>query len=91
MGNISYNLDLVTPIFIDFIKNINMEFSQWIQYNGIELENDTIYFKFKSSQNSLNFKVYGGLNNDNIYYLLKGKTSLIFNHFENVKNQNLKP
>jgi hypothetical protein len=87
MKNISYNLDLVTPIFIDFIKNINMEFSQWIKYNGVELENDTIYFKFKSSQNSLNFKIYGGLNNDNIYYLLKGKTTLIYTHFENVKNQ----
>lgn len=87
MRNINYNLDLVTPTFLNYIKNMSLEFSQWIQYNGVELDNDNIYFLFKSSQNSLSFKVYGGKNINDIYLLLKGKTNLIFNHFENLKNQ----
>ena len=89
MQKINYFLQVCEPMFLYFIKNMRPELSEFIQYNGVELEGDQIYFKFKSSQNSLCFKIYGGLNTGNSFYLLKGKTNEIFNFFANLKRNNI--
>lgn len=89
MGDISHNLEVAKPNFLYFIKNMNQELSQWIQYNGVDEDGSKIFFKFKSSQNSLNFKVYGGVNVSNIYELLSGKSNEIYNYFKMLKYNNL--
>lgn len=86
MKNIKHNLNLATPEFKYFIKNMNPEISQWFQYCGVEIENKSrIIFKFKSSQKNLFFAVYAGVNTGNIYFLLRGKTNEIYNYFRNLK------
>lgn len=89
MKDINYNLEIAKPNFLYFIKNMDKELSQWIQYNGVEVDGSDIFFKFKSSQNSLNFKIYGGVNINEIYYLLSGKTNEIYNFFKKLKYENL--
>lgn len=89
MKDINYNLEIAKPNFLYFIKNMDRELSQWIQYNGVEVDGSDIFFKFKSSQNSLNFKIYGGVNINEIYYLLSGKTNEIYNFFKKLKYENL--
>ena len=89
MKDINYNLEIAKPNFLYFIKNMDRELSQWIQYNGVEVDGSDIFFKFKSSQNSLNFKIYGGVNINEIYYLLSGKSNEIYNFFKKLKYENL--
>lgn len=89
MEDINHNLEVAKPNYLYFIKNMNKELSQWIQYNGVEVEGSRIYFKFKSSQNSLRFKVYGGMDVNEIYYLLNGKSNEIYNYFKNLKYENM--
>ena len=86
---IIYHLDLAKPNFLYFIKNINNEISQYIQYIGLENDNGKIYFKFKSSQNSLNFKIYAGQDINNSYYILKSKTNEIYHFFRKLKNDTI--
>ena len=85
MKDIKHNLEVAKPNFLYFIKNMDQELYQWIQYNGVEIEGSKIFFKFKSSQNSLNFKVYGGVNINDIYYLLRGKSNEIYDYFKKLK------
>jgi hypothetical protein len=84
-SDISHNLEVAKPSFIFFIKNMNEELSKWIQYNGVETEGSRIMFKFKSSQNSLNFKIYGGVNISDIYDILQVNTNKIYDYFKEVK------
>ena len=86
MEKIKHNLDVATPEFKYFIKNMNPEISQWFQYCGTEIKNDSsIVFKFKSSQKNLTFTIYAGVNTNNIYFLLRGKTNEISDYFRNLK------
>lgn len=89
MKDISHNLEVAKPRFLYFIKNMSPELSQWIQYNGVEIDGSKIFFKFKSSQNSLSFKVYGGVNVNDVYYLLNGKSNEIYEYFRNLKYENI--
>jgi hypothetical protein len=68
---------------------MNEELSRWIQYNGVEKDGSKIFFKFKSSQNSLSFKVYGGVNINDIYELLMGKSNEIYDYFKELKYNNI--
>jgi len=86
--DINHNLEVAKPNFLYFTKNMNQELSQWIQYNGVEKDGSKIFFKFKSSQNSLNFKVYGGVDVNNIYELLSGKSNEIYEYFKKLKYDN---
>jgi len=86
--DINHNLEVAKPNFLYFTKNMNQELSQWVQYNGVEQDGSKIFFKFKSSQNSLNFKVYGGVNVNNIYELLMGKSNEIYDYFKKLKYDN---
>ncbi len=88
MEQIEHNLKITEPIFLYFIKNMDYELSRGIQYNGVELEGRLIYFKFKSSQNSLSFKIYGGIDVNNAFTKLKGKTNEIFEFFRKLKYEN---
>lgn len=88
-NQILHHLDLATPNFLYFIKNIKNELSVYIQYAGVENDNGKLYFKFKSSQNSLNFKIYAGENTNNNYYILKAKTNEIYCFFRNLKNDTI--
>ena len=85
MEHINHNLEVAKPNFLYFIKNMDEELYRWIQYNGVEIDGSRIFFKFKSSQNSLSFKVYAGVNIGDIYYLLNGKTNEIYNFFKKLK------
>lgn len=86
MRNITHNLNVATPRFKYFIENMNPELSQWIQYCGAEIEYESrIIFKFKSSQNSLSFAVYAGVNTGDIYFLLRAKSNEIYDYFRNLK------
>jgi hypothetical protein len=87
--DIKHNLDVSKPNFLYFIKNMDKELCQWIQYSGVEIDGGNIFFKFKSSQNSLNFKVYGGVNINNVYYILRGKYTEIYDFFEKIKYHNI--
>lgn len=82
---IKHNLELSKPIFEFFIKNMNSELSQWIQYRGFEIEGSRILFNFKSSQNSLNFQVYAGVNIGDIEFLLRCKSDYISRYFKKLK------
>lgn len=87
---INHNLELAKPRFIGFIKLIDKSLSQWIQYQGFELEGSQIYFKFKSSQNSLSFKIHGGVNlNDEHESLFLDSFNNIYNYFKEIKYENL--
>ena len=88
MKDINHNLEVAKPKYLYFIKNMDKELSQWIQYNGVEIDGSKIFFKFKSSQNSLNFKVYGGVNINDIYHLLSGKSNEIYDFFKKLKYEN---
>ena len=88
MRDINHNLEVAKPNFLYFTKNMNQELSQWIQYNGVEKDGSKIFFKFKSSQNSLNFKVYGGVDVNNTYELLSGKSNEIYEYFKKLKYDN---
>lgn len=90
MKNISHNLTVAKPNFLYFIKNMDKELFQWLQYNGVELEGSQIYFKFKSSQNSLSFKVYAGVNVNDTYHLLRGKTIEVYDFFAKLKHEMLR-
>lgn len=85
MTDLQHSLELAKPGFLFFIKNMNPELCQYIQYNGIERKGDDLFFTFKSSENSLNFKVYAGENINNSYRKLKGKTNEIYDFFKMVK------
>ena len=89
MRDISHNLEVAKPGFLYFIKNMDAELSQWIQYYGVSLKGKTIFFNFKSSQNSLSFSVYGGVNAGDVHDLLKGKTNEIYQFFKDLKYENL--
>lgn len=88
MEQIEHNLKISEPMFLYFVKNMGTELSRGIQYNGVELEGRLIYFKFKSSQNSLSFKIYGGIDVNNAFTKLKGKTNEIFEFFRKLKYEN---
>ena len=88
MQKIDFFLQVAEPMYLYFIKNMGSELSQWIQYKGVEIEGDQMYFTFKSSQNSLSFKIYAGLNTNNSFYILKGKTNEISNFFSKLKQDN---
>lgn len=86
---INHNLEVAKPNFLYFVKNMNYELSRWIQYTGVEKDGSKIFFKFKSSQNSLSFKVYGGVSINNIYELLSGKSGEIYDYFKKLKYDNI--
>ena len=85
MQSISHNLEVAKPVFVWFIRNIKPEISKWIQYNGVNFDERGIFFKFKSSQNSLNFEVYAGVNIGDIGFLLTAKTNEIYQYFRALK------
>ena len=87
--NIEHNLEVAKPSFIYIVTNIKTELAQWIQYNGVETNGSQIYFKFKSSQISLTFKVYAGVNINDTYYHLRGHSNDIYNYFRELKHQHI--
>lgn len=60
LSHLQYNLEVAKPAFIRMMKELNPKAGRWIQYVGHEIKGNTIFFKFKSSQNSMSFEVYGG-------------------------------
>lgn len=86
---IQHNLDVAKPMFLDFISNIKPEMARWIQYVGVEDDKGRIIFKFKSSQNSLRFDVYGGVSINNIFELLMGSSNEIYDYFKKLKYDQL--
>lgn len=80
--DIQHNLEVAKPRVQYFIKNMSRELSQWIQYAGVEIKPGHLYFRFKSSDNSLNFTVYAGVNINDIGLLLRAQSNYIYNFFD---------
>ncbi len=83
---IDHNLEVAKPSFLYFISNMKPDLRRWIQYNGIEKERSRIYFKFKSSQVSLSFKIYAGVNVNNTAEELRAKSNEIYDYFKKLKD-----
>ena len=79
--DISQNLAIVKPSFMYVIENMTYDMAQWIQYQGVYAKGARLYFKFKSTSNSLRFDVPAGFNINNIIYSMKGRTHEIAQHF----------
>jgi hypothetical protein len=89
MKIVEHNLEVAKPMFEYFIKNMNKELAQWIQYKGAEVDGSRLYFKFKSSQNSLSFKVYAGVNIGDIEMSLNIHSNEIYNYFKKIKYERI--
>ena len=92
MGNpdITHNLKVAEPGFLFFIKNMSADLARWIQYVGVKQDGGNLVFQFKSSQNSLRFEVYAGVNITHVFYSLRGQSNEIYEHFKTLKYSNLK-
>jgi hypothetical protein len=86
---IQHNLDVALVGFISMISRMDIELSRWVQYQGIEKNGSNILFKFKSSQNSLSFSVYGGVSIGDIEYKIEGNYDLVYNFFRTKKYEYL--
>jgi hypothetical protein len=86
---IQHNLDCALNGFISMISKMDIELSRWIQYQGIEKNGSYIVFKFKSSQNSLSFSVYGGVSIGDVEYKIEGNYDLVYNFFRTKKYEYL--
>jgi hypothetical protein len=86
---IQHNLDVALVGFISMISKMDIELSRWVQYKGIEVEGSRILFKFKSSQNSLSFSVYGGVVIGDVEYKIDGNYDLVYNFFRTKKYEYL--
>ena len=71
--------------FRTFIKAIDPSISRWIQYRGFEVEGSYIVFVFKSSQNSLTFKVRSGVKVGDIEFILHMHSNMIYLYFRGLK------
>lgn len=90
MEKFYHNLEIAKPRFIYFIDNMGEALASGIQYSGVELcAGEQLYFKFKSSQHSLRFEVYCGVNTDGMYERLKGKTKDLYDYFRDLKHARL--
>ena len=86
LQSIQYHLDVAKPLFIRVMRDeIQPKAGRWIQYQGYEIIGDTVYFRFKSSQNSLSFLVYGGLMNPNLEGDISFLYSEIYEYFKALK------
>ena len=85
MKTINHSLELVTPLLLNYLENFSKDFSKWVQYVGCYEEHGKIYFKFKHSQNSLNFECYAGENIDNLEMFLKVRNNEIYEYFKKLK------
>lgn len=83
---INTNLEIAKTEFIHISKNFKTDALYYIQYRGAVLIDSNIYFNFKSSNNSINFKVYAGVDVNDCFLSIKSKTNYIFNFFEDIKN-----
>jgi hypothetical protein len=93
-NQIQHCLDVAKPSFLYFITNMNPELSKWIQYTDVEVQGSSIVFNFKSSQNSLKFSVYGGVNSmsasgNPIYNNISGRYKEIYQYFKKLKYDNI--
>jgi len=59
---IQTNLDMAKPMFEFYLKNINWEIAQWLYLEKAIIKDHRIWFYFKSSSISMEFRIYGGSN-----------------------------
>jgi hypothetical protein len=86
---ISHNLDVADPRFLYFIKNMNYDLACWIQYVGFENDNGRLYFKFKSSQESLRFEIFAGICVNDVESDLSISFNEIYEHYRKLKYDNI--
>ena len=87
MGNlkdVQYNIDMATPQFNHYLKNISWEFAQWIYLEKAVIEGDDIWFYFKSSGIPLSFHIYTG-RNQTTFKSLSTYYDELYLHFQRVK------
>jgi hypothetical protein len=81
--DIQHNLDMATPIFKHYLKNIHWELAQYIYLEKAEIDGDDVWFYFKSSGLPLSFHIYGG-KNQTTYISLTAYDGM-YSHFQRVK------
>jgi hypothetical protein len=74
LQKIQTNLDVATPMFQFYLKNISWDIAQWLYLEKTIIEQHEIWFHFTCSSIPLQFRVYGGVNVHNLksfsaYYL----------------------
>ena len=89
LRDIRHNLKVAEPSFLTFIKGMDKSLSKWIQYNGVREENSKLFFMFKSSNSSIMFEVYAGVNVNDIFYLLRSNSNAIYDYFRELKYSNI--
>jgi hypothetical protein len=84
--SIQHNINVAKPSFERFIKFMHPELSRWIQYCGFEIvdENKTMFI-FRSSSDSLEFKVYAGIAMPDIEFDLRSGHNDIYEYFRTLK------
>lgn len=81
-NNLEHYLNVSEKGFLFFIDNMNKELAQWMQYKRPIFERSHVFFEFKSSQNSLSFKVYAGIAMPSDVGMIKGNLINIDDFFE---------
>lgn len=59
---VQHNIDMATPMFNHYLKNMSWELAQWIYLEKVAIEGDDVFFYFKRSGLNLSFFIYGGKN-----------------------------
>ena len=85
MRSIEHNLKVAKPTYLTFLKAIDPAMFRWVQYVGLEASDRGLFFKFKSSQNSLSFTTYAGVNVGDTSFLLLGRSDEIYKYFKAIK------
>jgi hypothetical protein len=83
-NDIQHHLDLATPTFEYYLTSINWDLAQWIYLEKSTIEDNEIWFHFKSSSTSLQFKVYAGINAKD-FKSLSAYYDYAHTHFQRVK------
>lgn len=84
LADIQNSVDLATKMFEYYLENINWNMAQWIYLEKATIENEEIWFHFKSAGTPLQFKIYGGLNSRNLKSLSVFYEDM-YGHFQRIK------
>jgi hypothetical protein len=60
--DLQQNIDMATPMFNHYLKNMSWELAQWIYLEKSVIEGDDVWFYFRSSGIPVSFHIYAGKN-----------------------------
>jgi hypothetical protein len=60
--DLQQNIDMATPMLNHYLKNMSWELAQWIYLEKSVIEEDDVWFYFRSSGIPVSFHIYAGKN-----------------------------